>query len=525
MPSFHSLNTYGFGDSRNHNTKNNQNNQNNAMSKDTKTDKDGFTLCVKPSLRKQQQRAITALTTYVSGFNADPVNTWNMLPEDVRNTPKTLMMALMATQSFAFDNANHACRVHDVNALVNRTRIINDASKTIINPNHADSPSVLEWIGRNSDYLNTHWRYGCSDWGQLMLKDYLTTDSGKVNQSWATSDTATRNRMNEYCRLNGSNLHYMLTWLRRIKNLRSERASTYAGINVSARDRLMQAWQQIHATRAINWSSSLNSFQLRMAERKRPQGACLGIELEFVARSGSSLALWDTDDYPQLPWHVFKGDGSINSNDSSEAVASYQEYACFINGESKNDWDEVRSILNTLTSNGALVNNTCGNHVHLDMRHKSQASYYRTAGRVRDAITTWAHRCVSYKRSHNRYCGIHNGHQGNRYTAVNTACWNEHRTLEVRLGMPTLNPNKLKYWTQFMQYLARDRASIDSLDDFMNGDAPYDLKCYVIRRIKKFESTYVANAQQPLPDFERYVQALAAVADTDNDFTNNPNNV
>ena len=76
-----------------------------------------------------------------------------------------------------------------------------------------------------------------------------------------------------------------------------------------------------------------------------------------------------------------------------------------------------------------------------------------------------------------------------------------------------------------MQYLARDRANTDNLDDFMNGDAPYDLKCYVIRRIKKFESTYVANGQQPLPNFDRYVQALAAVADTDNDFTINQSNV
>ena len=495
------------------------------MSKDTKTNKDGFTLCVKPSLNKQQVKAITALTSFVSPFRADPVSTWNMLPEDVRNTPKTLIMAMMASQQFAFDNANHACRIHDVNALVSRARIINEASKTVINPSHADSPSVLEWIGRNHEFLYHHQRYTCSEWYQLMLGKSISHDGDVIKQPWATDDTATRKTLADYTGRQSSNLHYLLSWVRRIRALRAERHMNFQPQSVNARQRLEQYWNQIHATRAINWSNNLNPIQLRMAERKRPQGACLGIELEFVASAGSELAGWDTDDFPQLPWHVFKGDGSINANDGSERVAAYQEYACFINGDSKADWDEVRSMLQTLTSNGALVNNTCGNHVHIDMRHKSQASYYRVAGRVRDAITTWAHRCVSYKRAYNRYCGIHNSHSNNRYTAVNTACWNEHRTLEVRLGMPTLNPNKLKYWVQLMQYLARDRANTDNLDDFMNGDAPYDLKCYVIRRIKKFESTYVANGQQPLPNFDHYVQALAAVADTDNDFTINQSNV
>lgn len=492
------------------------------MSKDIKTDNDGYMLCVKPSLRKQQQRAIVALKAHVSSFNADPVNTWNMLPEDVRNTPKTLMLAMMASQAFAFDNANVSRRIHDVNALVNRARIANEMSKVRINAAHAESPSVLSWIGSNSDFLYHNYRYGIADWGHLMLQKQITRVGQVVNQPWHSSNPDLHKSLCTWCGHNATNLHYVLQWVRRMHALRLERHNNINAFTINARQRMEQMMDHVRSTRAIHWNTQLNPFQQRMAERKRPTGACLGIELEFVARAGSTLATWDTDDFPSLPWHTFKGDGSINSNDSSETVASYQEYTCFINGDSNNDWNEVRQMLQTLTSNGALVNNTCGNHVHLDMRHKSQASYYRTAGRVRDALTTWAHRCVSWKRANNRYCGIHNGHANNRYTAVNTQCWNEHRTLEVRLGMPTLNPNKLKYWVQFMQYLARDRASIDSLDDFMNGDAPYDLKCYVIRRIKKFESTYVAQAQLPLPNFDHYVQALNAVADTDNDFTNNP---
>jgi hypothetical protein len=273
-------------------------------------------------------------------------------------------------------------------------------------------------------------------------------------------------------------------------------------------ERFTRTISSIAGVRPHRWIASLNQTQLNMAQRLRPNGECLGIELEFIADSGSSITDWEESQFPVYPWLYFKGDGSIRTTDSSQQLAHFQELTWFINGNSKSDWNNFESVLKKMTTSGAGVNNTCGNHVHLDMRNRSQQSAMRTATKVRDAINTWAHRTVSFNRSHNHYCGIDREHQGNRYTAVNTQCYSEHQTIEIRLGMPTLNYYKLKYWCRFMQYLASPYNSVSTLEDFMQSDAPVDLKHYVFKRILKFQPTYTSHSIQELPNFASYAIAM-----------------
>ena len=516
MPSFHSLNTYGFG---NESVQPNQNQQNTNMSKDINDPKSALVLSTKCSLRKQQLKAFAALSAHIWTFNQNTFHAWNALPDDVRKNPKTLVMSMRSSSAYQPTGSAGI----DVNATIARARVLNTLKKERIAG--TNSPSILAWMGANFKYLWDCHRYDTQFWPQLMVQKRIRDGSEACNereQPWHDSPLCDLNKLTEYCKHNHNDIHNALNWLYRNRRLRAEMRSQIADVlhlqNIPAASRLADAKQRIYQTRAIHWEQSLTPMQLNMAKRMRPSGECVGIELEFIGSKGSPITKWDSDDFDAFPFHSFKHDGSINSTDSDEVVLALQEYTAFINGSNPRDWTQVFDTLKGLTNEGAIVNETCGNHVHLDMRHKSSASYYRTAGKMRDAFTTWAHRLVSHRRSHNRYCGIHNNHTSNRYTAINTQCWSEHRTVEVRIGMPTLNPNKLKYWTRFLQYVVSDRSQVDTFEDFMNSSAPLDLKLYAVSRIKKFEATYINNSLQPIPNFKAYVDALDAVKTTEHDF-------
>lgn len=489
------------------------------MSQDISNPKHALLLSTKCALRKQQLKAFAALTTYVWSFHTNSINNWNMLPDDVRKNPKTLLISMRSSSAYDGRGATSV----DINAMVARARVLNALKQERIAG--TNSPSILSWMGANYQYLWDCHRYDTQFWPQLMVQKRIkcgTDNIGEREQPWHDSPLCDLNKLTEYCRHNHNDIHNALNWLYRNRRLRRDARVTAQQLeqeqNVPASARLAEAKQRIYQTRAIHWEQSLTPLQYSMAKRMRPSGECLGIELEFIGSKGSPITQWDSDDFDAHPFHSFKHDGSINSTDVDETVCALQEYTAFINGSNTKDWINVFETLKDLTNNGAIVNETCGNHVHLDMRHKSSASYYRTAGKMRDAFTTWAHRLVSYRRSHNRYCGIHNNHTSNRYTAINTQCWSEHRTVEVRIGMPTLNPNKLKYWTRFLQYIVSDRSDVDTFEDFMNSNAPLDLKLYAVSRIKKFEATYVNQSLQPIPNFKSYVDALDAVKTTEHDF-------
>jgi hypothetical protein len=274
--------------------------------------------------------------------------------------------------------------------------------------------------------------------------------------------------------------------------------------NQNAKKRYDDLINQIATLSPMQWTRHLNSFQNKVAKRLRPEGECLGIELEFLAVKDSDIVSWDEDDYHNHPFLHFKGDSSVNTSASDQATARFQELTYFMNSQDPKDWKRIKDVLQDMTDSGAIVNQSCGNHVHLDMRHRSHSSALRTASKVREAINNWGHRLVSFNRSNNHYCGINREHQGNRYTAVNIQCLGRHNTVEVRLGMPTLNFYKLKYWSQFLQYLATPRTSCSTFEDFMQSDAPVDLKHYAFKRILKFQNTYTNHNLQPLPGFENY---------------------
>lgn len=483
----------------------------------------GLQLTGKCSLRKQQLKMFALLNKTSAlglGSESNAVNGWNQFPLEMRQQPNVIKTALMGSPNWS-ERYNNG---YAMSSLRTSSRRMLEAKK--IKLGGKGNIDLLTWVHKHSLYLYEYYRYDPLSWIQCLKKPTLTysiydrNDPVSFEQNFdLTAKSKLFNDVDEKSVEDQLTAHfpewqYMLQTIHRYSRTKHAWAANRANITnehlqcATPRAKLTRAYETIRSLPPIRWSQGLNQFHLKLAERARPEGACLGLELEFIAESQSEIMNWCEDDYPSYPWMSFKTDGSINPIDSGESTARYQEWTYFLNGNNEDEWDNVRKTLHEMTSNGARINRSCGNHVHIDMRGRTAQSAMRTATKMRDAFTEWAHRLVHRKRAHNSYCSIHGRTDDSRYCAVNTQCWSEHRTIEVRLGMATLNYHKLRYWVRFLQWMAQPNTRVATLEDFMQSNAPMDLKVYVFQRIMKFDKSYMAAGDKPLPALHGLAQSF-----------------
>lgn len=453
----------------------------------------------------QLQAFATIYHRTVEGYNPIDVvvNSWNSLPIAVRNNPKAIMVSLLGIPSWD----SYARNGIHFDTIKTRVEMINgfEAIKFSTKPNI----SLLTMIGKHKEVILNNMVYDSTYFINAMnLPDY---DVG--GQKWGYCFGLSP-EIEKKIHNNWANVVQVARWMKRVSNRRKDARDRYnnsADAASTLPERLARIVNSIAAVRPSNWESNLFGITRTIASRLRPDGECLGIELEFLGKKGSQIVNWQDDEFPVAPWLYYKGDSSITSHASDESTARYQEMTYFLNSKSNKDWKFVEETLETMNKAGARVNRSCGTHVHLDMRHKSNQSASRTAGKIRDAINAWAHRTVSHSRAYNDYCGIHRDSYNNKYTAVNTLTLARHGTVEVRLGMPTLNFNKLKLWCEFLQYLATPYTNVNTFNEFMESNAPAHLKYYAFSRILKFQGTYTSQGVAPLENFQDYKSMFSSL--------------
>lgn len=130
--------------------------------------------------------------------------------------------------------------------------------------------------------------------------------------------------------------------------------------------------------------------------------------------------------------------------------------------------DVVSRVCKVLTGPDVkgYVNNSCGLHVHLDMRNRKPDICYKNlyyslgmlAGMVpADRVESdWG----------KRYCSLNNSPEwgsggtsdlGRRYSAINCEAFNKHKTIEIRLHSGSLNATKINNWVNILTAIV-DRA-------------------------------------------------------------------
>lgn len=111
---------------------------------------------------------------------------------------------------------------------------------------------------------------------------------------------------------------------------------------------------------------------------------------------------------------------------------------------------KLKVVLNKLSkmfkSNAFGVNDSCGLHVHLDMRNRNVNKCYQKLLKFQDVLFGM----VSEDRWDNNYCSYTTPNDNDRYVAINKVSYHKHKTIEVRLHHATLNMGLVEKWVQLL---------------------------------------------------------------------------
>jgi hypothetical protein len=94
------------------------------------------------------------------------------------------------------------------------------------------------------------------------------------------------------------------------------------------------------------------------------------------------------------------------------------------------------------------TNETCGLHVHLDMRNRNVNKCYEKLLKFQHIIFP----LVDHSRWINEYCGwsTKNNKEYRRMTAINYTAYDKHKTIEVRLHQGTTNVRAIENWVKLL---------------------------------------------------------------------------
>lgn len=111
-------------------------------------------------------------------------------------------------------------------------------------------------------------------------------------------------------------------------------------------------------------------------------------------------------------------------------------------------------IFKVIEDEKMLVNDSCGTHVHLDMRNRNAELAYSNLFKLQELML----KTQPEARRTNRYCRkntkkevkIEDFGQMERYSVINTQSYSKHKTLEIRLHAGTVKLEDMQAWTKLL---------------------------------------------------------------------------
>lgn len=114
-------------------------------------------------------------------------------------------------------------------------------------------------------------------------------------------------------------------------------------------------------------------------------------------------------------------------------------------------------LKNAFAEASLKVNESCGLHVHLDMRNRDLTKCFNRLCAFQDVLFG----LVDPDRWKNRYCYYTtNTNKNERYLAINKSSYRKHKTLEVRLHHGTVNIRKIEKWVGLLLNIINSKSPI-----------------------------------------------------------------
>ena len=256
---------------------------------------------------------------------------------------------------------------------------------------------------------------------------------------------------------------------------------------------------------AIKYDEAMEALEENgsITPNRNDTGRYVGVEIECA----SKLNFTDMRDLiarkaPSLSKYLRLGeDGSIRTEEGFSVPIEFR----FLMKEQEKD--KVLTLFQKVVGPYIKVNDSCGLHVHLDMRSRK---YERSFERLVD-VTPILMSMVPKSRRENQYCLINKNKKEHamsgrnsvgRYRVVNPQSYNKYKTLEVRVHSATKNASKIIAWINLLTLIIDKEFVVDEVTKkglkepkrritnlisfFTRYEVPAALRNYVTMRIAKF---------------------------------------
>ena len=210
---------------------------------------------------------------------------------------------------------------------------------------------------------------------------------------------------------------------------------------------------------------------------------------------------------------TLKGDGSVRGRKDTDQT--HELVVCSPRSMLESITAKVTQVLDECRAD---VNDTCGFHVHLDMRDKSKYEVDRIFSNLVSAQHT-LFRMMPPSRKNGRssggtnYCAPNRAKQfdknlNTRYKAINACAYSKYRTLEVRLHSGTVNYEKIIRFIQILEHVAETPDTIMRSATTIPGFAkqfnlPRSLTNYIEARVAKFSAAHSSDTRGSTTELEQ----------------------
>lgn len=286
--------------------------------------------------------------------------------------------------------------------------------------------------------------------------------------------------------------------------LRDERYNIgfYKGRRRAAKDDVLASKQKESVLVLFNRLKQLSAGHVP-TPNKEAYGQWVAVEIECFINRGAPQSVVSKFIERLVELDVkrvqVKGDGSLGSDDPDDVPI---EICVLFN--LKTGFQDLARVCQALREFNGSVNKTCGLHVHLDARQhliaRPNLAFTRTDQlKQRRAIlrmSGYLVRCLPFlvamqpeSRRSNSYCRYGRSERGDRYYMINTLAFQQHKTIEVRLGAGSTNFQKISCWIRLLARIVemkpqRAPTTFQEFIDVMQLDD--SLTAYCEERITEF---------------------------------------
>lgn len=207
-----------------------------------------------------------------------------------------------------------------------------------------------------------------------------------------------------------------------------------------------------------NKRSMTNSLRVK-TENKKPKSFARHVGIEIECNSAYPMA----DVYFYLKELKLDTKISITYDGS---VSGYNAMELRILDTEKNISKTLEELVPFFKKIKAKVNNSCGLHVHLDMRRRNAQNCYKNLLNAQKVMMG----LVSATRVGGEYCEISSENtKEQRYSAINYGSLRKHKTLEIRLHQGSVNPKEINTWVQFLLKALKTTKKAEVLTDVISS--------------------------------------------------------